>query len=122
MLHNFNTQLGKAGETLVMQQLAAQGFTILATNYRWRGGEIDVIAQKNELVVMVEVKTRTKEYVTVAEMVPVSKQDKIIKTARHFLTTHRLHDVVIRFDVAHVIDKTVSYIPNAFEPRGDYGY
>lgn len=122
MPHNFNTELGKQGETLIVHKLCAEGFTIVATNYRWRGGEVDIIAKKNELVVMVEVKTRTKEYVTVADMIPISKRDKIIKTAHHFLTTHHLQNHVIRFDVAHIIDEQITYIPNAFEPRGDYGY
>src|SRR5205814_4419042 len=108
MPHNFNTQLGKQGEELVAQQLTEQGFRILATNYRWRGGELDIVAQKNELVVMVEVKTRTKDYVPVADMVPLSKQNKIVATAHHFLATHRLQNVAIRFDVAHVIDNAIT--------------
>lgn len=122
MPHNFKQSLGASGEQQVVQHLEQEGFTILATNYRWLGGELDVVAQKNELVVMVEVKTRTQQYVAIAEMVSYPKQQKIIATARHFLANHRLPNTIIRFDVACIIADTLTYIPNAFTPTERYGY
>ena len=46
------------GESAVCRYLMQQGYTIRKRNYRIRGGEIDIIAQKGEILAFVEVKTR----------------------------------------------------------------
>jgi len=118
---NSNQVLGAAGEQRVATHLAQEGFTLLATNYRWRGGELDLVARKDELVIFVEVKTRTHQYLPIAEMVSFPKQQKIIATAKHFLAHHQVTNTTIRFDVACLIDDTLTYIPNAFTPQERYG-
>ena len=108
--------LGAAGETKVVNYLLQDGFTIIERNYRVREGEIDIIAQKKELLVFVEVKTRASETEALSEVITRSKQKKIIFTAKHFLVTHQYKNHVYRFDVALVegTDLTITYIPNAF--------
>jgi putative endonuclease len=49
--------LGKAGEAVAVKHLESKGFRILATNYRRRGGEADIVARKGPLLVFCEVKT-----------------------------------------------------------------
>lgn len=108
--------LGDAGEAHITHKLEARGFTILARNYTIRGGEIDIIALKDELVLFIEVKTRTRSDFALSEVITPSKQKKIIFAARYFLATQNITDKVCRFDVALVegSDKKTTYIPNAF--------
>ena len=81
-MSNIRISLGKKGENLVIEYLKQQGFTILAQNYRQTYGEIDIVAQKQELVAFIEVKLRTNHYYTIADLIPIGKQKKIIKTWR----------------------------------------
>ena len=111
--------LGKKGEQLVAEYLKQQGFTLLAQNYRQTCGEIDIIAQKKEVIAFIEVKLRTHHYYTIADLIPKSKQKKIIQTARFFIAQNFSHtDYIYRFDVAFLEplenDYTITYIPNAF--------
>jgi putative endonuclease len=111
-------ELGNKGEQLVAQHLERDGFTIRALNYSRKTGEIDVIAQKDELVVFVEVKVRQKNYFHLSSVIDHSKQQKIIKTAQIYSTYNQLSEHILRFDVALVQQEdgtcTITYIPNAF--------
>lgn len=108
--------LGDAGEAHIANKLEARGFTILARNYTVRGGEVDIIALKDELLLFIEVKTRTRSDFALSEVITPSKQKKIIFAARYFLATNSISDKVYRFDVALVegSNKKITYIPNAF--------
>lgn len=55
-------ELGKAGETLAAEYMQQNGYRILCRNYWCKTGEIDLIAQKNDCVHFIEVKTRSNEY------------------------------------------------------------
>ena len=55
-LFNNNKIIGNEGEDRVIAWLVQEGYTLIARNYRWRAGEIDIIARKNEIVAFVEVK------------------------------------------------------------------
>ncbi len=111
-------QAGKQGEDMVVQHLKTQGFTIHARNYRKRYGEIDLIAQKGNVLAFVEVKWRHNPYIDPAEVILSSKQRKIIAVAKEFLSTHTITDVTCRFDVALIEQKDntteIRYIANAF--------
>lgn len=52
------TSLGRRGEELAAAYLAAQGYTVIARNWRTRAGEIDIVAREGEWLVFVEVRTR----------------------------------------------------------------
>lgn len=99
-MNSYTKQYGHDGETRVCQILQDQGFIILARNYLTRGGELDVIARKQDLVVFVEVKTRAKSLFDLSTVITHAKQRKMIQTAEQFLIVHRLEDVECRFDVA----------------------
>lgn len=114
-----NQQLGSKGELAVAHQLMQEGYTIIARNYRIRGGEIDIIARKKEVLAFVEVKTRCNVQFPLSQVITYSKQKTIIRTAKQFLCHYNQEtlDTVYRFDVALVQEKDVSsitYIPNAF--------
>lgn len=112
---NTKQALGNWGETLVAQNLEQHGYTLLAKNYRYRTGEIDLIAKKNEYIIFVEVKTRKHTYFDLTDLITISKQRKIIATAHHFLATYDFDNKICRFDVALVEQNNhITYIPNAF--------
>lgn len=108
-------RLGNEGETLVQQYLLERDFSITATNFSVRGGEVDIIASKKDLIVFVEVKTRTKNYFNTSEVITLTKQKKIIFAAKMFISRHGLVESTYRFDVALVDGQNnVTYIEHAF--------
>lgn len=111
-------ELGSVGEHHVVCYLEKEGFTVLAKNYRVSGGEIDVVALKNQLLVFVEVKTRKNPLFDLTQVITAQKQRKIIYAAHHYITTHRhTNGYSFRFDVAlveHTNKPSITYIPDAF--------
>ena len=112
--HNKKT-VGNEGEQLVVNQLEKQGFTIAARNYAKQYGEIDIIAQKDDLLAFIEVKNRYNPLFDMTELIPRSKQKKLIAVAKAFLARHHTQNVTCRFDVALVTGSDqIEYIENAF--------
>ena len=88
------TELGAWGENLAAAQLEKEGYRIRERNFRCRLGEIDIIAQKGDILAFVEVKLRkSSSHGEAREFVTASKQQKLRMTASFFLTcwksTHR---------------------------------
>ena len=114
-------QLGFSGEQAVADFLKNKNFTILTQNYSTKLGEVDLIAEKDELVVFVEVKTRKRAYFPISNVVTFKKQQKIIKAAKFFILKNNIIDKACRFDVATVIlgndEFNIEYIENAFYGR-----
>ena len=116
--------LGKRGEDQALRHLKAAGYRILERNFRWTGGEIDLVAFKDGIVAFVEVRART-EPVGLDPLWTVTraKQRKLIRTAHRFISYHGLdrEDVGFRFDVITVrygrdgAAPEVEHITNAFE-------
>jgi len=111
-------QLGARGEQHVASTLEKRGYTILAKNYSTKMGELDIVAQRGDIIAFIEVKTRHNEYFPLSQLITPSKQQKIIRTAKMFIQKHAITDKVFRFDVAVLTMKetciTLQYIPNAF--------
>ncbi|MFT6765781.1 MAG: putative endonuclease [Alteromonas naphthalenivorans] len=116
MLPSSKATIGAQGEERIAQHLESYGFTILKRNFTVRSGEIDIIACKNELLVFVEVKTRSNVYFNTSEVITRSKQKKIALAAKTFLARQNLTDKVYRFDVALIDNNSskITYMPNAF--------
>ena len=114
---------GQAAESAVVNLLQANHFTILEQNYKKFFGEIDIIAQKEDVIVFVEVKARNNPQTSMFSLVTPSKQQKIIKVARAYIAKNRRENITYRFDVALVHgnknnETEITYIPNAFQQRG----
>ncbi len=91
-------QLGDDAEALAANYLQSQGLSLLARNYRCRFGEIDLIMQQGNSIVFVEVRMRSQAtYGGAAASINVPKQQKLIRTAEHFLQQHG-HQAACRFD------------------------
>lgn len=114
------TSLGKLGEDLACRELTRRGYAILATRYRTRFGEIDIVSEQHGVLVFVEVKARkTARFGTAAESIPFWKRRRIGAMALDYLAwTGRLNDRC-RFDVVAIdgitTDKmTIRVIQDAF--------
>ena len=77
--------LGAFGERVAAAHLEATGYRIRERNFRTREGEIDIIAERGETLVFVEVRTRRGDAMgTAAESVTASKAARIIATAQAY--------------------------------------
>jgi putative endonuclease len=92
---------GRAGEQYAAKALEAAGMRILASNFRGRRGEVDLVARDGETIVFVEVKTWAAGSLADLEYgISREKQRRIIETAKYFLAVHReYNEMAIRFDV-----------------------
>lgn len=116
--------VGKAGEDFVAQYLKSNGYIIIKRNWRdSRYGELDIVAENNECIAFVEVKTRQQNsLVSGVEAVDTAKQQRTKNAANSFMRKLRTK-LPPRIDVAEVtiIDETngvfqfkLNYIKNAF--------
>lgn len=79
-------EFGKTGEEIAASYLEKNGFRILERNYRCRLGEVDLIVEKEDRLLFVEVKTRrSTDAVSPLELVPPSKQRHISRVAQHYV-------------------------------------
>lgn len=111
---------GKKGEKAAEAFLKKQGYRILKKNYRTKVGEIDLIAEHNNILVFIEVKSRTNTALEHPFMaVTARKQKKIAQTARTFLAQNKIDDRQIRFDVVSVLPGTEKSDPFQVEVLRD---
>lgn len=103
-------ELGKAGESLAAEYLQQKGYRILCRNYWCKVGEIDVIAQKDDCVHFVEVKTRSSEYYgRPAESITQNKMRRMRAAASAYMKSavgmpglgRRMQIDVIEVQIAH---------------------
>ena len=108
---------GAQAEDNAERFLSQHGLVILEKNYRCKAGEIDLIMQHADMLVFIEVRLRTHQaFANAAESVTIRKQQKIIKTAQHYLQQHQLTDKAnCRFDVIAFSDNgNPEWIKDAF--------
>lgn len=95
--------LGKQGELLACEELERRGYAILATRFRTRFGEIDIVAEDRGTLVFVEVKARrTNKYGSAAETISAWKQRRIGAMALDYLAYQGRLDDPCRFDVVAI--------------------
>lgn len=112
--------LGSLGETLARGALEREGYAILATRYRTRAGELDIVAREGRCLVFVEVKARRRtDRGTPQEAVTTAKQRRVAAMARDFLARHQTDATECRFDVVAVLvddeQPRIEIIRNAFD-------
>lgn len=113
-----NIELGKRGEQLAKQYLVSKGYNILNMNFRNKIGEIDIIAMEKNILIFIEVKTRTGiNYGYAYEAVNKKKQRKIINTSLIYLKQKHIRDTQWRYDIIEVYltsNIKINHIENAF--------
>jgi len=112
--------LGKEGETMALEYLEKNGFRVLEKNWRYLKAEVDLIAMKDEMLVVIEVKTRATDYFgEPEEAVTTAKQKLLSDAANAFLQMNNL-DHEVRFDIISIItnhaEKKLHHITDAFYP------
>ncbi|MEM1119983.1 MAG: YraN family protein [Bacteroidota bacterium] len=112
---------GKKGEDLAVQFLREKGYEILATNWRFRRSEIDIIAKDGKVLVFIEVKTRSSDYFgTPASFVSQRKKTLLQDAATAYMQEVN-HTWEIRFDIIGILirspkDITINHFEDAFFP------
>ncbi|PQA94718.1 hypothetical protein B0A69_09725 [Chryseobacterium shigense] len=115
-----HNDFGKIAEDLAAEYLQKNGYTIITRNFRFQKAEIDIIAEKENLIIIIEVKARsTDAYILPQEAVTKTKIRSIVSAANHYLEEfYRNHEV--RFDIISVLpdekkNLTIEHITDAFE-------
>ena len=106
---------GGLAEDRALKHLEIQGMELVARNYSWQRGEIDLIMLDQSCLVFVEVRMRNRsDYGTGADTVGPTKMRRVAFTAQHYLATHPIPgNLDCRFDVISV-DENIDWIQNAF--------
>lgn len=103
--------LGPWGEALAAEYLRRKGYSVVASNYRCRFGEIDLIARDRKTLVFVEVKLRKNaNFAQAREFVDYRKQQRLRTTASLYLSYHPT-TLRARFDVIEI------YAPQGMETK-----
>ena len=114
---NIAKLIGNFGENKISKLYRSKGYKIISRNFNCRYGELDIVAQKGNTVVIIEVKTRKNDsYANAKDFVDYNKQNKIKRTTDIFLQQNNLSDYFVRFDVAEVYTQNnkINIIENAF--------
>lgn len=113
-----HNELGKKGEELAIEYLQEKGYVILEKNYRFQKAEIDIIAKKEEVLIVVEVKTRSTSYFGNPQDFISSKKVKLLVVAADNYINEKELEVELRFDVITLIKEKgkfkIEHLENAF--------
>jgi len=115
-----HNDFGKQAEDLTAEYLQKNGYKILVRNFRFQKSEIDIIAEKDNLIIIVEVKARsTDAFMLPQEAVTKSKIKSIVSVANHFMEEFNKNQEV-RFDIISVLpgekgNLNIEHIESAFE-------
>jgi putative endonuclease len=113
-------ETGKKAEAIAGKYLINQGYQILETNWQSNHQEVDIIARNDDVLIIVEVKSRRSNYFGNPEAsVTRHKQNMLIKAANHYIALHQLN-LEVRFDIIAVLfhdkEHALKHIKNAFYP------
>ena len=98
-----HNELGKKGEELAVAHLLKNGYEIVARNFTYQKAEVDIIARKDKILAVVEVKTRsTPDFGDPQEFVKKKQINQLVKAIDYFVNEHDL-DVDVRFDIVAII-------------------
>ncbi len=105
-----HNELGKLGEELAVDFLKNNGYTILETNWTFQKAEIDIIAQINDTLAIIEVKTRsTIEFGLPQEAVTAKKIKLLTKAIDNYVVEKDL-DFNVRFDIISIHKEAKSFV------------
>ena len=94
-----HNDLGKLGEELAVEFLEKNGYSILETNWTFQKAEIDIIAKKENILAVVEVKTRSSiDFGLPQDFVKPKKIQLLVKAINEYVISNDL-EVEVRFDI-----------------------
>ena len=104
---------GKHAEDLAARFLVKHGLSVLARNFRCRGGEIDLVCRDGKTLVFIEVRLRRNPgFGGAGASITPTKQRRIILAAQHYLVAHARADSDCRFDCV-LLDGLAGHKTNA---------
>lgn len=115
-----HNRLGFEGEQIAIDYLRRQGYHILHTNWRYAHLELDIVAETDDCLIIVEVKTRrSSRWIHPAEAVGTSKVQRLIDAAQAYIQQHDI-DKDVRFDIIAIIKQgneiSIEHFEDAFLP------
>ncbi|MFP3592082.1 YraN family protein [Chryseobacterium sp. SIMBA_038] len=115
-----HNDLGKKAEDLAVEFLQKNGYKILIRNFRYQKAEIDIITEKDSLIIIVEVKARSTDAFNLPqEAVNKRKISLIVSATNHYLEEFN-KNLEVRFDIISVLPDekgklVIEHITDAFE-------
>lgn len=114
-----STHRGQQAEAVAAQFLEQQGYEIIETNFRIRGGEIDIVADEKGVICLVEVRSRRSTlYGHPLETINRKKIKRLIMAANHLVLKRGWSDREIRFDIVAIVYQpqlTIDLVRGAFD-------
>lgn len=113
-----HNEFGKEGEQIAVDFLVKNGYKIKYRNYRYLKAEIDIIAQKEEVLAIVEVRSRSSDFLeNIAETITPKKIKLMVMGADYYVTEGDL-DIEVRFDIITILKNKskfeLEHLENAF--------
>ena len=113
-----HNELGEKGEKFAVKYLQDNGYEILERNYRFLKAEVDIIAKKQDVLIVVEVKTRSTNYFGNPEDFINSKKIKLLVAAIDNYIIEKDLDIEVQFDIIALIKEKdgfkIEHFINAF--------
>ena len=126
MVRGQRQAVGRQGEAAARDYLTSRGVRILVENFACAAGEIDLIGREKDVLVFIEVKTRTSDAFGPPHVaVHRRKQRQIVRSAQWYLAQQRTPDAASRFDVLAVTFRKdgaaprIDWVKNAFPADGE---
>nr|WP_297911324.1 YraN family protein [uncultured Allomuricauda sp.] len=109
---------GQEGEQIALDFLIGKGYKIVQQNFRYDRAEIDILAQLDKILAVVEVKTRTSGFLEdLTQTITKKKIQRLVKAADYFINQNNL-DLEVRFDLILIRKKgqhyDIEHLENAF--------
>ncbi|WP_452219705.1 YraN family protein [Lacinutrix salivirga] len=105
-----HNELGEKGEQLAVDFLLKNNYQIIERNYRFQKAEVDIIAQKADVLAIIEVKTRsTKAFGNPQDFVKPKQIQRLVKAVDEYVTVNGL-DVEVRFDIIAIVKENKQYV------------
>ncbi|WP_346881952.1 YraN family protein [uncultured Algibacter sp.] len=113
-----HNELGKKGEQLAVDFLLKKEYDIIERNYRFDKAEVDIIAQINDTLAIIEVKTRsTTDFGNPQDFVKPKQIQRLVKAVDEYVNTNEL-DVEVRFDIIAIVKQgktfKIEHLEDAF--------
>ena len=113
-----HNEFGKEGEQIAVNFLIEKGYQIRYRNYRYLKSEIDIIAQKENTLAIVEVRARSNDQIiSIADTITPKKIKLLVMCADHYVAESNL-DVDVRFDIVTILKNSkvfkIEHLEDAF--------
>ncbi|MBT8317884.1 MAG: YraN family protein [Lutibacter sp.] len=113
-----HNELGKEGEKLAEEFLLKNGYQIIEKNWRFKKAEVDIIAKKNEILAIIEVKTRSNNYFGNPQDFVNQKKIKLLVEAINQYVISKELDLDVRFDIIAILKNNnaleIEHLEDAF--------